>query len=338
MKKRSSDYWAKIERGPRISAVIPVYNGEHFIAKTVESVLGQSYPAHEIIVIDDGSTDGTSKILEGFGDKIISRRIANSGGAPGRPRNVGMKMTTGDFVALLDADDLWFKDKLKRHAEFILKYPNAGFFCCDYFFRIRSRKFRLKKHYTLIDHPERINFDAPLKADPFRLLIRENFVGSPSAVVIKKEVIDKIGGFREEPRYKEDHGYWFRCANVTDFVVMSDVLVFKKAHPASRSSDLIWSRERHGNTLRKTMEDMGPYIAKKRLRGELEMALARNYYDLGNNCFEAGKVGRAFREYLHGLASSRAPKNLVSFAGTVSRKVLRLLSFNIISRERLDRS
>ena len=102
---------------PRISVIVPVYNGEKLLEKTLKSVFAQTYPAHEIIVIDDGSTDSTPRILERLGSRIKTRRIENSGAAASR--NAGIKIATGDYLAFLDADDLWFKNRLARQAEFI---------------------------------------------------------------------------------------------------------------------------------------------------------------------------------------------------------------------------
>ena len=95
---------------PKISVIIPVYNGELFILDAIESILNQDYKAHEIIVIGDSSTDNTPKILEGFKDRIISKRLKNTG-SPSIPRNIAMDMATGDYIAFLDADDIWLKNK-----------------------------------------------------------------------------------------------------------------------------------------------------------------------------------------------------------------------------------
>jgi len=312
---------------PKISVVIPVYNSEDFIAKTIESVFSQSYPAHEIIVIDDGSTDDTPKILERFKDKIISKRIENTG-SPSTPRNIAMGMATGDYIAFLDADDLWFKNKLKRQVEFILKYPNAGFFCCDFAVRRPDRRLRLKKHFSLLRCRKQMNFDEPLKIDPFKLLIEENFVGGPLTVVIKKEIIDKVGKFADCLIYTVDYDYWLRCARITGFVVISDLLAYKKTHSTNFSSDRIRFYIRHGNTLKKTMQEMSSYITEKGLLYECRMALAENCYNLGNSYFEAGKIKNTFSAYGRGMLCAGTLKNMVLFASAVSKKIIRIISFH----------
>jgi glycosyltransferase involved in cell wall biosynthesis len=94
----------------RISVIIPVYNGERYLAEAIESVLAQTQPPHEIIVIDDGSTDGSAKIVERFLPAVQYHWQPNAG--PGSARNCGVSLAHGAFLAFLDADDLWTEDKL----------------------------------------------------------------------------------------------------------------------------------------------------------------------------------------------------------------------------------
>jgi len=320
---------------PRISVVIPVYNGELFVAKAIESVLNQSYPAHEIIVIDDGSTDDTPKILERFKDKIISKRIKNTG-SPSTPRNIAMRMATGDYIAFLDADDVWFKNKLINQVEFILMYPNAGFFCCDFVERRSDQHYKLKRHFSLLRSLEKINFDTLLKPTPFELLIEENFVGGASTVVIKKEIIDKLGGFYGDAMYGEDYEYWLRCATITDFVLVSDVLMYKRTHADNITYDRIVLHVRHGDALRKIVRNMNSYIVENGLLRKCQLSLASNYYDLGNNYFEAKKIKQAFNMYFIGMLSHKSIVNFASFSWVVFKKLMRFVTFSIVIKENAD--
>jgi glycosyltransferase involved in cell wall biosynthesis len=93
-----------------VSCVIPVFNGERFLAEAVESVVAQEHPDLEIIVVDDGSTDGTRAVAERFGSRVKYLHQANSG--PASARNHGIRAASGEFVALLDSDDLWHPQKL----------------------------------------------------------------------------------------------------------------------------------------------------------------------------------------------------------------------------------
>ena len=97
---------------PLISCIVPVYNGERFLSQTLDSVLGQTYRPLEVLLSDDGSTDGTPQIAARYSKRIRYLTHANTG--PGAARNRGLRLARGDFVALLDADDLWHPEKLER--------------------------------------------------------------------------------------------------------------------------------------------------------------------------------------------------------------------------------
>jgi glycosyltransferase involved in cell wall biosynthesis len=95
-----------------ISCIVPVFNGERYLGEALDSILAQTYRPIEIIVVDDGSTDGTGELVACYGDRIRYVRQANQG-AP-TARNLGLSVANGEFIAFLDADDLWHPDKLER--------------------------------------------------------------------------------------------------------------------------------------------------------------------------------------------------------------------------------
>lgn len=115
---------------PSFSVIIPAYNSAVTLAKAVESVIEQSWPAHEIIVIDDGSTDNTLQTIRQFGDRIQIIQQANSGVSVARNR--GADAANGDWLAFLDADDWYYPDRLKYHAEWIKSDASLDFLTGDY--------------------------------------------------------------------------------------------------------------------------------------------------------------------------------------------------------------
>ncbi len=106
---------------PLISTIIPVFNGERFLAEAVDSIRGQRYPELEIIVVDDGSTDGTAEVARRLGDPVRYESQANRG-APAA-RNRGLELARGELIAFLDADDVWTPDKLGLQASRLLAEP-----------------------------------------------------------------------------------------------------------------------------------------------------------------------------------------------------------------------
>jgi glycosyltransferase involved in cell wall biosynthesis len=104
-----------------VSVIVPVYNGEHYLKDAIASIRGQCPPSLEIVVIDDGSTDGTAHLIDHLGDDICRARQAQRG--PAAARNHGLALSQGEFVAFLDADDLWPPDSLRMRVDRLLAEP-----------------------------------------------------------------------------------------------------------------------------------------------------------------------------------------------------------------------
>lgn len=118
---------------PRFSVIIPAYNSEATLERAIDSVLAQSYPAQEIIVIDDGSTDGTPAVAGHYGEKLRYIRQDNAGVSSAR--NHGAHVASGDWLAFLDADDWYYPDRLRLHAEWIQEDSTLDFLTGDYEYR-----------------------------------------------------------------------------------------------------------------------------------------------------------------------------------------------------------
>lgn len=118
---------------PRFSVIIPAYNAAGFLARAIESVRAQTWPAHEIILVDDGSTDATAAVAAGYGDSVRYLRQDNAGVSAAR--NAGAAAATGDWLAFLDADDWYYPDRLKWHAEWIARDGELDFLTGDYDYR-----------------------------------------------------------------------------------------------------------------------------------------------------------------------------------------------------------
>lgn len=113
---------------PLITCIVPVYNGERFVAETIESMLAQTYRPIEVIVVNDGSTDSTPDVLGQFADRINVINQENAGQAAARNR--GIEAANGDFIAFLDADDLWLPEKLEVQMKYLAANPEADLCTC----------------------------------------------------------------------------------------------------------------------------------------------------------------------------------------------------------------
>jgi len=319
---------------PKISVIIPAYNSERFIGEAIESVLAQDYPAHEIIVVNDGSIDGTADVLNQYRRSIIARHTKNQG--TGAARNIGLHMATGNYIAFLDVDDLWTRHKLKRHLEAFRKYPDRGLSFSDHAETDLFLTVRAKSHFARLQYQASLHLGGPLKPQHFKGLIRENFIGTASIVVIKKELVDRVGFFNESRIIAEDYEYYLRCAMVSEFIPIHEVLVHKRMHASNFTNDVTRMFMAHRNALEYVRQNMRDYIDRAGLSRLVEDEQAKNHYSIGNLNFESGKIREAFSFYASGLRYSKSRRNLGLYFMTVIRKILRILTLNQLSRRKLN--
>lgn len=215
-----------------VDVVIPVYNGEKFISDALNSVIGQTYQPDKVIVVDDGSTDRTGEIVAGIGrtSPVQIEYIRKENGGPSSARNAGILASTADFIALLDADDVWDERKLELQLA-VMKgspVPNVGIVYCDYSLMDESGR----------DVDERrLRSRRLVRGDIYRRLLKGNIVaGSDSAVLIRRECLDETGFF-EESIMGEDWDLWLRIAKRYGFDFVGSTLVRIRIHEDSVQHD-----------------------------------------------------------------------------------------------------
>ncbi|MEO0768764.1 MAG: glycosyltransferase family 2 protein [Cyanobacteria bacterium J06649_4] len=164
----------------KVSVVVPVYGAEKFVATTIESLLAQTYENFEVVIVDDASPDGSIAICQQFDDPRIKIIRQENRGLPGA-RNTGIRNSTGDYIALLDADDVWVPTKLEKHVEHLNNYPSVGI-SFSYSSFIDEEDNLIGLHQT----PKEI-----WEITPSQVLCR-NPVGNGSAAVVRRAVFDDI--------------------------------------------------------------------------------------------------------------------------------------------------
>ena len=189
---------------PFISVVIPTYNSENFITKTLETVCSQTYNNYEVIVSDDGSTDNTVKTVRAVFDRYGHREnkvLINSHEGAAAARNRGIEVANGDWISFLDSDDLWFEKKLSMVADCILQ--NEVDVICHSVIEKSSEKEILVKRYDFHNY----------KVSPFLSLYRSNSLGT-SAVTVKKNLLVEAGLFDKSLPVAHDYDLWLRVAMI----------------------------------------------------------------------------------------------------------------------------
>ena len=192
---------------PLVSVVIPLYNAQEYIAETIESVISQTFTNWELLVIDDCSTDNSVnfvKQFEGQDQRIKLIELSDNFGGPAGPRNVGVKEAKGEYIAFLDADDIWVKSKLKYQINYMLS--NNLNFSSTNLFRINESSKNIESQYKVSGLLNKIKGKSSL-----RDLIMGNFIAT-SSVVLKK---DRLLDFNEDVNLiaVEDFYLWLEIFN-----------------------------------------------------------------------------------------------------------------------------
>jgi glycosyltransferase involved in cell wall biosynthesis len=196
---------------PLVSCIVPVHNCERFLGAALESVLAQTQAATEPIVVDDGSTDGSADVARSFGEAVAYVYQANAGHAAARNR--GLELARGDFVAFLDADDLWLPDKLERQLGRFAERP--GLELC----------FSWLRNFVEGTSPESPEAEY------------EDFPGySAVTLLARRAVFERIGGFDSGLRHGNDRDWLLRAAEERVTIEMlPEVLVYRRLHGANQS-------------------------------------------------------------------------------------------------------
>jgi glycosyltransferase involved in cell wall biosynthesis len=199
-----------------ISCIVPVFNGERYIRDALESIFAQTYRPLEILVADDGSTDGTAAVVAAFSDRVRYLRQSNRG--PAAARNLGIGAATGDFIAFLDADDLWHPEKLIRQMARFQARPELGY-CVTL----------VRNFWT----PELQN-----EAEKYR----DHRISRPipgyvtGTLIARRSLFDTVGLFNPDLPHGDSTDWFLRAAEsgaVTE--LLPDVLLERRLHPDNRS-------------------------------------------------------------------------------------------------------
>lgn len=209
-----------------ISVIIPVYNGEKTIYKTIQSVLKQTFLDLEILVIDDGSTDSTVEIVKSiFDSRLHIYSYPNVGISANRNR--GLAKATGEYLSFIDADDLWVSDKLEAQLNALLKHPQAAlaYSWTDY----------IDMNGNFLKSGRRITETGNV----YSKLLMYNFLENGSNPLIRSEAFNTVGGFDESLPVAEDWDMWLRISACYEFVLVPEVKIFYRVQANSLSTNLV---------------------------------------------------------------------------------------------------
>ena len=294
---------------PTVSVVIPTYNRKEFLLETLRSVFAQNLKGYEILVVDDGSSDGTEEALKSLSEPV--RYINKPHGGASSARNVGIREARGEYLAFLDSDDLWYPRFLETTTDYLTRYPDLALVCTAW--------------RTLPNGHQKPEIQqAAIHGNLYSLLMVSRFIRL-SAVVARKKVVLDVGAFDERLEMAENLDLWLRIA--------------RRYPMAFLNIPLSWGRKPIGDLAEKQLAHLGhqlqiieahydPALLSKRRfdrhRSTVHLALARCYLQLG-------RVQEATRHIRRAVGlnpySFRAHRYLLKALGSeVTRSVRRRLS------------
>lgn len=208
---------------------MPVYNGAKYISESINSVLTQSYTDWELVIINDGSTDKSDEVIGPYlkDNRIKYVKQENSGVV--KSRNRGVELASGEYIAFLDADDIWLAGKLEQQNE-ILKQSAEPIFICSNFQYIDDSNKELGEFFG--------NKSKAHQGWVAKYLLEDNFILT-SSVVMPKNVFEKLGGYNEDLNLKvgEDHELWLRVACTIKLACLETVLVHYRVHKSQSTKN-----------------------------------------------------------------------------------------------------
>jgi GT2 family glycosyltransferase len=229
---------------------------------------------------------------------------------------------------------VWFENKIQKQVDAARRFPSAGFISCNFAVRYAHLGNRMVEHFSILKKPELMNYDTILRQNPLKVLIQEHFVGTTSAAFIKREVMDEVGLFDARYRSSQDYEYFLRLAVKTDFVVLSDVLFYKKNHPNNVSQNVLRTRTYHHDALCSIIQKERKYIRRHGLEGICRQALSESFFYLGNLQYEAKRPSEAYTSFFRGFWENPTPINFLHFLWCASKKTVRVITFDKVRRKK----
>lgn len=262
---------------PAVSVIIPTYNRRGYILETLESVWAQTYPDYEVLVVDDGSTDGTAELLEPYAQAGRLRYISQANQGASAARNHGIRLARGRYLAFLDSDDLCLPERLEKQAACLDAHPEIGL---------------VHSHYAKFDDSgadlgRRDTSWFSGRVYP-QILLEWSVLLPPSCVMLRAEALQAAGLFDTSIRWGEDLDLWRRISRRYPFGCVPEVLLRQRVHGGGLSTDKIAAVGSFERYLQKAFSEdpsLGPVFRRR--------ALAKMYANMAHNLLAGGQAGSA---------------------------------------------
>ena len=271
---------------PKVSVLIPTHNRAQYVCGAIDSVLAQTYQNVEIIVVDDGSTDGTGKIIEHNRDRIVYVYQDNQGVSAAL--NLGIEESSGEYLAGLGDDDIWLPDKLEVQMAFLEANPEFGMVHADMLILdVGSDDPKPKKR--MLSRPIPSGHILP------ELIVKNVIMGS--TVLIRRSCLDEVGLFDQGLRSSEDYHMWLRIARQFPIAYLDRPLAICRLHTSSLTHDRVNQHKWHLKALKKMLR-LNPAVIDEVGRDIVHFAVA---FKTAYMCFDQGSHKEARRYFAKAL-------------------------------------
>ena len=306
---------------PLVSVIIPAYNCAGVLSDTIDSVLKQAYGNIEIVVVDDGSTDGTGKIAEGFLESGKVRWYRQENGGPGAARNRGIQEARGEFLAFVDADDFLTDDSIKKRMALLAEVPDLELVYSNYLIRESNGAATSRFDET---YPEK--YGALRRGYAHGVV----FEGSPSerfgipfdfwtgALLVGRNLMKRVGPFRTDISIGEDRDMWIRLSMNTGRIgyIGSPVACYNRSRSGLTGRDPVRYARARRDLNNYFLEKYGKARQGENVRKVIDEKLSWVYFDLGSHYRESGMKWLAIGNFLKSIYFS--PKNDLAYKQIVS--------------------
>ncbi|BAY84269.1 glycosyltransferase involved in cell wall biogenesis [Calothrix parasitica NIES-267] len=265
---------------PKVSVIVPAYNVSKYIPEALASLEKQTFSDFEVLVVDDGSTDDTAAVVQKFCQRDTRFHLLQKpNGGLSSARNYGIRHARGEYIALLDGDDIYHRDKIATHIARLYDKPDVGVVYSA------SQTIRDDGKPTFISLSGK-----PVHSNPLLALLCKNFVGHGSNAVFRRCLIDEVGGFDENLRSWEDVDLWLRIAAMQKWRFFREkrVLCYYRVRPSGLSFNLVQMRN-SGTIVIETAYQRSPELIKPML----PTVYAYMYRYLSRLCLQGGDMQTA---------------------------------------------
>ncbi|MBW4608850.1 MAG: glycosyltransferase [Hassallia sp. WJT32-NPBG1] len=259
---------------PKVSVIIPAYNALAYLAETVDSVFKQTFSDWELLIVDDGSSDGTAAWARQITDSRV-RLICQKNQGSSVARNTGITAAKGEYIALLDADDLWEPTKLEKQVRFLEENPSIGL--VDTWTILINQKGKSTGRIIV----------SSAEGDVWKQLVQFKPVCCcDSTPLIRRSCFDNVGLFNPDLPYLEDLDMWIRLAGRYEFAAIKEPLVRYRQHPQSKSTNCKGTLEAFRAIIEKAFESVPAEVLPLREKGYARVNLYLAWRAINNKDYE----------------------------------------------------